>query len=129
MTGQPVSFILKTFPSLRRAAPRLTREFFTCQPKHFPSRGLSRSLSGSIRNRIWSTRWSNTGGEGFQSPLRPFRGAARQSSSISPSAFIEKSSFFPETSSKAVAYWLLASATSVFGIVIFGGLTRLTESG
>ncbi|TKA79427.1 hypothetical protein B0A55_03495 [Friedmanniomyces simplex] len=26
-------------------------------------------------------------------------------------------------------YWLLASATSVFGIVVFGGLTRLTESG
>lgn len=28
-----------------------------------------------------------------------------------------------------MAYFLLASATSVFGIVIFGGLTRLTESG
>lgn len=38
-------------------------------------------------------------------------------------------SSFPPTSSKSVAYWLLASATSVFGIVVFGGLTRLTESG
>jgi cytochrome c oxidase assembly protein subunit 15 len=28
-----------------------------------------------------------------------------------------------------VAYWLLGSAASVFGIVVFGGLTRLTESG
>ncbi|KAJ3579940.1 hypothetical protein NPX13_g629 [Xylaria arbuscula] len=37
---------------------------------------------------------------------------------------------FPEvTSSKSVAYWLLGSAASVFGIVVFGGLTRLTESG
>lgn len=36
---------------------------------------------------------------------------------------------FPDVSSKAVAYWLLGSAASVFGIVIFGGLTRLTESG
>ncbi len=36
---------------------------------------------------------------------------------------------FPEHSTKAVAYWLLASAASVFGIVVFGGLTRLTESG
>jgi hypothetical protein len=35
---------------------------------------------------------------------------------------------FPETSSK-IAYWLLGSAASVFGIVVFGGLTRLTESG
>ena len=38
-------------------------------------------------------------------------------------------SFFPETNSKSVAYWLLGSAASVFGLVIFGGLTRLTESG
>jgi cytochrome c oxidase assembly protein subunit 15 len=37
--------------------------------------------------------------------------------------------FFPETSSRGVAYWLLGSAASVFGIVVFGGLTRLTESG
>jgi hypothetical protein len=36
---------------------------------------------------------------------------------------------FPDTSSKSVAYWLLGSAASVFGIVVFGGLTRLTESG
>ncbi|KAM3415870.1 hypothetical protein BST61_g9372 [Cercospora zeina] len=40
-----------------------------------------------------------------------------------------KTSSFPETSSKSVAYWLLGSAASVFGIVVFGGLTRLTESG
>ena len=33
------------------------------------------------------------------------------------------------TNSKVVGYWLLGSAASVFGIVIFGGLTRLTESG
>lgn len=33
------------------------------------------------------------------------------------------------TSDKSVAYWLLGSAASVFGIVVFGGLTRLTESG
>lgn len=39
------------------------------------------------------------------------------------------SSSFPKTSSKGVAYWLLGSAASVFGIVVFGGLTRLTESG
>lgn len=40
-----------------------------------------------------------------------------------------KSSSFPEENSKSVAYWLLGSAASVFGIVILGGLTRLTESG
>ncbi|TKA22003.1 hypothetical protein B0A50_08501 [Salinomyces thailandicus] len=39
------------------------------------------------------------------------------------------SSSFPDRSSPAVGYFLLASAASVFGIVVFGGLTRLTESG
>lgn len=38
-------------------------------------------------------------------------------------------SFFPEVSHNSVAYWLLGSAASVFGIVVFGGWTRLTESG
>ncbi|KAK5452234.1 Cytochrome c oxidase assembly protein cox15 [Exophiala xenobiotica] len=41
----------------------------------------------------------------------------------------KKNSSFPDTSSNLVAYWLLGSAASVFGIVVFGGLTRLTESG
>lgn len=40
-----------------------------------------------------------------------------------------KTSSWPETNSKTVGYWLLGSAVSVFGIVVFGGLTRLTESG
>ena len=40
-----------------------------------------------------------------------------------------RTSFFPETTSRVVGYWLLGSAASVFGIVVFGGLTRLTESG
>ncbi|KXJ89753.1 cytochrome oxidase assembly protein-domain-containing protein [Microdochium bolleyi] len=40
-----------------------------------------------------------------------------------------KSSSFPEMSSRSVGLWLVGSAFSVFGIVIFGGLTRLTESG
>jgi cytochrome c oxidase assembly protein subunit 15 len=38
-------------------------------------------------------------------------------------------STYPGGTDKSVAYWLLGSAASVFGIVIFGGLTRLTESG
>ena len=37
--------------------------------------------------------------------------------------------YFPEASDKVVAYWLLGSAASVFGLVVLGGLTRLTESG
>lgn len=40
-----------------------------------------------------------------------------------------KQSSWPESNPKVVAYWLLGSAASCFGIVVFGGLTRLTESG
>ena len=40
-----------------------------------------------------------------------------------------KARFFPERTDKVVAWWLLGSAASVFGIIVFGGLTRLTESG
>ena len=40
-----------------------------------------------------------------------------------------KAGYFPRTSRSIVAYWLLGSAASVFGLVVFGGLTRLTESG
>ncbi|TPX14651.1 uncharacterized protein E0L32_005343 [Thyridium curvatum] len=36
---------------------------------------------------------------------------------------------FPETNARSVGLWLLGSAVSVFGIVVWGGLTRLTESG
>jgi cytochrome c oxidase assembly protein subunit 15 len=36
---------------------------------------------------------------------------------------------WPEVSDRKVGYWLLGSATLVFGIVVLGGLTRLTESG
>ncbi|KAI1263307.1 cytochrome c oxidase assembly protein COX15 [Xylariaceae sp. FL1019] len=42
---------------------------------------------------------------------------------------VAPSTSFPKQSSRSVAYWLLGSAASVFGIVVFGGLTRLTESG
>lgn len=78
------------------------------------------------------------------STLRYLNTTASNKSTSSPVASIEyaaepaaesneksksRSSSFPDTSSKSVAYWLLGSAASVFGIVVFGGLTRLTESG
>ena len=56
----------------------------------------------------------------------PAKTATAEPSSSSSS---EKTSSFPDTSSKASAVWLIGSAVSVFGIVVWGGLTRLTESG
>lgn len=80
----------------------------------------------------------------ISSSVRSLTTTAHKKSSSSPAAGLEfaaepasesndksntRTSSFPDTSSKSVAYWLLGSAASVFGIVVFGGLTRLTESG
>ncbi|CAI4219974.1 unnamed protein product [Parascedosporium putredinis] len=55
--------------------------------------------------------------------------AASESTAAADATTTTKSKRPEFTTSKAVGLWLLGSAVSVFGIVIFGGLTRLTESG
>ncbi|KAI1341279.1 COX15-CtaA-domain-containing protein [Xylariaceae sp. FL0016] len=111
-------------PGIRKAAFKLPTAPFVCrQCLHQRPQPASSPILRSLRQ---SPRFAST------APRRPpsnffstkvateayddaFRKAAKRS--------------FPETSSKSVAYWLLGSAASVFGIVVFGGLTRLTESG
>ena len=127
-------------PALREAAPRLTRHLFECS-SHRPL-SLQQHASRFRKQSI------------LQGPARLHRSfnlstrhAVETTVAIKPSTVVSstvkdstsKSSaydgrktrarFFPRTSERAVAYWLLGSAASVFGIVIFGGLTRLTESG
>ncbi|RKP03187.1 hypothetical protein CXG81DRAFT_9845 [Caulochytrium protostelioides] len=50
-------------------------------------------------------------------------------SSTAPGSPSAPASSLPPSSSRAVGWWLLALAALVFGIVVVGGLTRLTESG
>ena len=123
------------FYGLRRAAPRLSQNFFICQKCMKQSRsaiGKAPILGESSIQR----------GTRFNSIAANSDNAARRSSplaSLSQTITAPKvghslnagsaKGFFPETSSKSVSYWLLGSAASVFGIVVFGGLTRLTESG
>lgn len=120
-------------PGLRKSVPRLSRDFFIChqclkQPRpilrqtKFPAKSIS---SRSIRfNSNTATITDSANGV---SPLRSL--ADSLSKSRQPINKELSRSRFPETSSKSVGYWLLGSAASVFGIVVFGGLTRLTESG
>lgn len=56
-------------------------------------------------------------------------GFARGKQALEDAAGKRAKPFFPDTSSKSVGYWLIGSAGLVFGIVVLGGLTRLTESG
>lgn len=106
--------------------------------RQFPSRAGCRSLSLSSRNahplkvhapwrsfdrptcRSFSRR--NSGTSAAPSVSEAVKDAASNATKA-------RKSSFPAVSDKIVGYWLLGSAASVFGIVVFGGLTRLTESG
>jgi hypothetical protein len=123
---------------LREAAPGLTRRFFSCQCHNARPTRPFHSARIPITQQTASFRALNrASARSFQKSFRDvFKTAKRLSSTtatlaqdIPQTTSTTKASFFPETSSDAVGYWLLASALSVFGIVIFGGLTRLTESG
>lgn len=125
--------IFQAFPQLRTAAPRLSRRLFVSRPcLNSPIRSAvaaprPAALQPSV---LQSVRWKST---------QALRGSATLEGTNAGSVTVAeaatkdngkgRSSSFPKTSSKSVAYWLLGSAASVFGIVIFGGLTRLTESG
>jgi cytochrome c oxidase assembly protein subunit 15 len=121
-------------PGIRRAAPRLSRDFFVCHqclkqpvfavhPIKLPGKS---TISKSIRfNSSAPDIVRNT------SPLSSLShtiSAVERDVAQQTRQFPDKR-FFPRKCSKGVAYWLLGSAASVFGIVVFGGLTRLTESG
>lgn len=117
--------------SLRRTAPKLpiSSDFFICQRclRHSPSL-LSKVKVPGKANLSRSIRFnSSTTFAASKSPLSHLSQTIVQNAEKEAAG--KKKSAWPETSSNAVGYWLLASAGSVFGIVVFGGLTRLTESG
>ncbi|RDL36971.1 Cytochrome c oxidase assembly protein COX15 [Venustampulla echinocandica] len=130
---------------IRRAAPRLSlpQDFFVCQQCISQARPAVRHVKLPIKPSVSQAspiRFSSSA-----AGISPNAGATLKAASPLGSlskTISEKSTelegrareasgnkFFPDTSSSSVAYWLLASAGSVFGIVVFGGLTRLTESG
>jgi len=115
--------------ALREAAPNLSKRFFSCQA-HPLARSSRHSLYSNARSFAKDFKHART-----QLRLAPvscqrgFRTSSRLREAVAQAETAVKKSNFPDTSSNAVAYWLLASAASVFGIVVFGGLTRLTESG
>lgn len=122
-------------PMFRSLAPRVAKDFFTCRQclqnqrnatNPFRARFFtSLPLSNSSRvNSILPVKKANI----FASSLRPKR-LSTVAATVEQSTSSKATSSFPDVSSKSVAYWLLGSAVSVFGIVVFGGLTRLTESG
>ena len=117
---------------LRFAAPRITRRFFTCQRcryaiLRYPIAQNMLPKPFSISYKPHALRTISTSVDG----VTPTLGNASPLSALGIRIDRRgtKRKFFPVISDKVVAYWLLGSAASVFGIVVFGGLTRLTESG
>lgn len=124
------------FHGLRRAAPRLSQNFIIgrqCKSQTRPA--VDKVLAASAFQR--SVRFNNVAANPDSvarkaSPLAslsqtiatPIAGASQTAGGSGSTK-----NFFPDANSRSVAYWLLGSAASVFGIVVFGGLTRLTESG
>ncbi|KAI1772306.1 COX15-CtaA-domain-containing protein [Hypoxylon cercidicola] len=122
-----MSFLI---PGLRRAAPRLV-----ASPSPFVCRQCLRHRQPPPRilQSLRQLRHASTESSPAQTkPARFFSASAVPAAvTATPRAAAAAGAKrrFPETSSKSVAYWLIGSAASVFGIVVFGGLTRLTESG
>ncbi|KAI9672966.1 MAG: Cytochrome c oxidase assembly protein cox15 [Caeruleum heppii] len=130
-------------PLLRRLAPRISRDSLICrQCLHQPHPPLIPSYR-PLRNSSTSSTFKHAKSNSTHAPSAHAYPEANPTKSTSPLSSLSKSinltsatgrrtcraKFFPETNDRAVAYWLLGSAASVFGIVVFGGLTRLTESG
>jgi heme a synthase len=123
-------------PALLKSGSRLSREYYICNKC---MRSQLPVLSKTARKipvfRV--AGYSNivplrvNGGAALgtkaESPLKSLSERIKKAEGSTQNALSKAS--FPKISSKSVAYWLLGSAASVFGIVVFGGLTRLTESG
>ena len=141
-------------PLLRQAAPRLTRHFFAsrqCPQKpsrlQTQNRLLSQQPFKSKRQTAFlqafrsqsTTATDVAAGAGLreESPARLGRltnrlknGFSTLKENLTPDESpAERGKYYPKLTRKIVAYWLIGSAASVFGLVVFGGLTRLTESG
>lgn len=114
----------------RRLAPRLSKELFTCRQclvrtQNYGTRTTPRTPSVPFARNTGSINAAS-----LKSKARKaFARCASDSAAVNGAKPETSKSSFPGVSDKTVAYWLLGSAVSVFGIVVFGGLTRLTESG
>jgi cytochrome c oxidase assembly protein subunit 15 len=127
-----------SLPGLRRTTQKLSRDFFICHQYSNIARQTPLSLKLPIKSNITRTIRFNSSAAAFPDGAGSFRKATplgslsknllKKEVVYNPGEGVKKK-FFPTTTSKSVAYWLLGSAASVFGIVVFGGLTRLTESG
>jgi cytochrome c oxidase assembly protein subunit 15 len=134
VTPSTMASLGSSLPLWRSVAPRLAKNAFTCRQCLWNQGYAAKSIRqfGSIPackpSKIQSALLNDKNRQFFTSSIKRSTATPSVTEAIEEGAAKTKSSF-PKISDKAVAYWLLGSAASVFGIVVFGGLTRLTESG
>lgn len=126
---------------LRRAAAHLSRVPAACSPclrgqLQAQLKAQAQIPSSRLLQLVRASRsFATTPAAGSKAPLDFSSSSVAQSAQGTPqtppsqSSGQSSSSSFPKTNAKVVGYWLIGSAVSVFGIVVWGGLTRLTESG
>ncbi|KAF7586424.1 Cytochrome c oxidase assembly protein cox15 [Aspergillus hancockii] len=122
---------------IRSFNSRVSREFFTCRQclgrtQNYATKSAFRRNFGASPFTPNTNKFNSAAS--FARAKKVFSNVFMRSASGSAVADAAEGaskakSRFPKVSDKTVAYWLLGSAASVFGIVVFGGLTRLTESG
>lgn len=124
--------------SSRRFAPRLFKDIFTCRQC---LRSQNHATKSPFRRQFAGLSFARTGRRDnptilnsetkqlFSHNLKKSAWSSTVANGAQEGGATKGKSRFPQVSDKSVAYWLLGSAVSVFGIVVFGGLTRLTESG
>ncbi|KAJ5899510.1 Cytochrome c oxidase assembly protein COX15 [Penicillium taxi] len=121
-------------PIWRSLAPRMSRDIFTCRQslrnQGFVTSSVRQfaSIQSPQSRKIQSTFFTDKYRQFFTSTIRRSAPAPAAINAVKE-AGAKVSSSSTQISDKAVAWWLLGSAASVFGLVVFGGLTRLTESG
>jgi len=134
VTSSTMASLGSSLPLWRSIAPRLAKDLFTCRQclrsQGYAAKSIRQfgSIPARQPSKIRSTLLNDKNRQFFTSSIKRSTVAPSVTEAIEEGAAKTKSSF-PKISDKAVAYWLLGSAASVFGIVVFGGLTRLTESG
>lgn len=111
----------------RGFAPRPSKDFFSCRQYGTSSLRRPFAIPRPHRNTVNSVFLSVRARQFFTPSWK--RQASSAVANAAENNASNSGSRLPNVSSKVVAYWLLGSAVSVFGIVVFGGLTRLTESG
>ncbi len=107
-------------PAFRRVAFQAPSRFFVCNQclRQTPRAAPSSRILNAAQSRFFV---ANATG--------PVNTLAAEAAEAAAKASAQAKYVFPKTTSRAVGYWLIGSAVSVFGIVVWGGLTRLTESG